>query len=271
LFSLQRFGLRPVPVPIDASSGLSLATLDRVLASGDVKACLLMTSCHNPLGVTMPSEKKQELVRIIERHQTPLVENDAYGELLSPDECQSAKSFDTSGLVLRCSSFSNCLSPELRVGWVTAGRFRDRMLSVKFLSSMASQWVAQDTVAEFLKHGNFNRHLRSLRSALQERMAVGVAELTQWRHLIVRQSQPCSGFMIWLELGAGTDSMRIYNAAAQQGLSFVPGALFSVDRLRENEMALNFSFAWADEDIHSLHTLMSLVEGKQGRTSPRNQ
>jgi DNA-binding transcriptional MocR family regulator len=158
-----------------------------VLASGEVKACLLMTSCHNPLGVTMPSEKKQELVRIIERHQTPLVENDAYGELLSPDECQSAKSFDTSGLVLRCSSFSNCLSPELRVGWVTAGRFRDRMLSVKFLSSMASQWIAQDTVAEFLKHGNFNRHLRSLRSALQERMAVGVAELTQWRRLIVRQ------------------------------------------------------------------------------------
>ena len=110
-----------------------------------------------------------------------------------------------------------------------------------------------------------------LRSALQERMAVGVAELTQWRRLIVRQSQPCSGFMIWPELVAETNSMRIYDVATQHGLSFVPGALFSVDRLRENEMAPNFSFAWADADIHSLHTLMSLVEGKQVRTGPRNQ
>ena len=219
-FSLQRFNLRPVAVPVSAESGIDLAILDSVLASGDVKACLMMTSCHNPLGATMPAEKKQELVRMIERYQTPLIENDAYGELLSPSEgSPSAKSFDTSGLVLRCSGFSNCLSPELRVGWITTGRFRDRMLSVKFLSSMASQWIAQDTVAEFLKHGNFDRHLRALRSALQERMAVGVAELAGWRHLIVRQSQPRSGFMIWLELAAGTDSMRIYDTAARQGLS----------------------------------------------------
>jgi DNA-binding transcriptional MocR family regulator len=48
--------------------------------------------------------------------------------------------------------------------------------------------------------------------------------------------------MIWPELVAETDSMRIYDVATQHGLSFVPGALFSVDRLRENEMAPNFSF-----------------------------
>jgi DNA-binding transcriptional MocR family regulator len=259
LFSLQRHGLRPVPVPIDAESGVDLAALDRVLASGEVKACLMMTSCHNPLGVTMPAEQKRALVRIIEKYQTPLIENDAYGDLLHPDECVSAKSFDTTGLVLRCSGFSNCLSPELRVGWITAGRFRDRMLSVKFLSSMASQWIAQDTVAEFLRHGNFSRHLRTLRSALHERMAFGVAELAKWRHLIVRQSQPRSGFMSWLELAPGTDSMRIYDAAARQGLSFVPGALFSVDRLRANEIALNFSFAWTPDTVRSVNSLMSLI------------
>ena len=259
-FSLQRFGLRPVPVPITVESGLDLAALDRVLASGEVKACLMMTNCHNPLGETMSSEKKRELVRIIEKYQTPLIENDAYGELISPREgSASIKSFDTSGLVLHCSGFSNFLSPELRVGWITAGRFRDRLLSVKFLSNMASQWIAQETVAEFLKQGNFDRHLRSLRSTLQERMAVGVTELTRWHHLFVRRSQPRSGFMIWLELAAGTDSLRIYEASARKGLSFVPGALFSVDRLRANEIALNFSFAWSDNSIRSLHALMSLI------------
>lgn len=260
-FSLQRLGLRPVPVPMSAESGLDLAVLDRTLDGGEVKACLLMTNCHNPLSATMPAEKKQELVRIIEKYETPLIENDTYGELLSPDEgTSSAKQFDTSGLVLHCSGFSNCLSPELRVGWITAGRFRDRMLSMKFLSNMASGWIAQETVAEFLKLGNFDRHLRTLRSALRERMATGVIELARWPELIVRRSQPRSGFMIWLELAAGTDSLRIYETAARQGLSFVPGALFSVNRLRANEIALNFSFVWTDDTVKSLHTLMALIE-----------
>ncbi len=220
-FSLQRFGLRPVSVPVSAELGLDLAALARALASGEVKACLLMTNCHNPLSATMPAEKKRELVRIIEKYEVPLVENDAYGELLSPDEgTSSVKQFDRSGLVLHCSGFSNSLSPELRVGWIRAGRFRDRMLSVKFLSNMASEWIAQETVAEFLKLGNFDRHLRALRSALRERMATGVSELAKWPRLIVRRSQPRSGFMIWLELAAGTDSLRILRDRRATGVEF---------------------------------------------------
>ena len=260
-FSLRRFGLKLVPIPVSPRDGLDLEVLESVLANGGAKACLMMPTCQNPLGVSLSLEKKGKLVRLIERYEVPLIENDAYGEFLPPEEGgSSCKVYDKSGLVIHCSSFSNSLSPELRVGWVSAGRFRDRVLSVKFLTSMSSHGLAQQTVAEFLKHENFDHHLRNLRSVLGDRRRRGLQELDNWGPLIMSRSNPDSGYIVWAKLPEGIDSLYLFKIAAAEGLSFVPGALFSIDRLRQNEIALNLSFAWTDETTESLKRLGSLIE-----------
>jgi DNA-binding transcriptional MocR family regulator len=260
-FSLRRYGLHAVPVPMSPETGLDLASLQEVLARGKAKACLLMANCHYPLGVTMPAEGKAELVRLLARYETPLIDNDGYADLISPEDgAASTKAFDRDGLVLHCRSFSNSLSPDLRAGWVAPGRFRDRLLSIKFLANMASDWIAQQTIAEFLLQANYDRHLRTLRATLAERMREGLAQLAPWRHLVRRHTAPKSGFTLWAELPEGTDSLRLYRLAVRQGLSFVPGALFSIDRLRADEIALNFSFEWTAKTRQSLHRLLTLID-----------
>jgi DNA-binding transcriptional MocR family regulator len=260
-FSLQRLGLKPVPIPFSPEHGLDLDVLEQVLASGRVKACLMMMNCHYPLGVTLSRDRRARLLSLVKRYETPLIENDAYAELLEPAEAGlSGDSERSGGYALNCSSLSNCLSPELRVGWVVAGRFRDRMLSVKFLTNMSSHWIAQQTAAEYLKYDNFDRHLRALRTVLHDRMSFGIDELSKpkWGSLVRRCSRARSGFMIWLELPPSIDSLRVYSDATQRGLGFVPGPLFSVDRVRSNEIALNVSFPWTDGAVRSLHQLMVL-------------
>jgi DNA-binding transcriptional MocR family regulator len=111
-----------------------------------------------------------------------------------------------------------------------------------------------------LKYDNFDRHLRALQDVLQERMSFGRKELSKWCNLVVRQSNARSGYMIWIELPRVVDSLSVYGTAARQGLGFVPGPLFSVDRVRSNEIALNMSFPWTDDAVRSLHQLMSLFE-----------
>jgi DNA-binding transcriptional MocR family regulator len=242
---------------------LDLDVLEQALASGKVKACLVMTNCHYPLGVTLSRDRRARLLALVNRYQTPLIENDAYAELLEPAEAGlSGDGERGGGYSLNCSSLSNCLSPELRVGWIVAGRFRDRMLSVKFLTNMSSHWIVQQTAAEYLKYDNFDRHLRALRSTLQERMKFGLGELSKptWSNLVLNRSRARSGFMIWVELPGAVDSLRAYGEATRQGLGFVPGPLFSVDRVRSNEIALNVSFPWSDGAVQSLHRLMSLFE-----------
>jgi DNA-binding transcriptional MocR family regulator len=260
-YSLRRHGLKAVPIRMSAEDGLDLDVLQRVLAAGEIKACVMMPSCHTPLGVSLCSEKQQELAQLIERYGIPLIENDAYGELRPPEDGSSTcKAYDRSGLVLHCSSFSNSLSPQLRVGWISAGRFRERILAAKFLANMTSNWIAQHTAAEFLANENVDRHLRAIRLALDQRLRSGLRELDRWSSVIVERSNPRHGFTVWLRLPDCVNTLELFAAAAAEGLSFVPGALFSLDYERKNELALNLSCEWTTDAVRALDRLRLLAD-----------
>ncbi len=74
LQAIERLRLRALPLRTDARNGLDLAALARALRRHRIKACWVMTNFQNPLGCTMPEGAKQELVRLLERHDVPLIE-----------------------------------------------------------------------------------------------------------------------------------------------------------------------------------------------------
>jgi len=146
------------------------------------------------------------------------------------------------------------------VRWITAGRFVDRILSVKFLTSMTSHWITQRTALEFLKSENLDRHMRTIRQAFEQRVAIGIGEIDKWPHIIRRHSRPKGGAVVWMELPDNVDTMRLFELAAAKGISFMPGALFSVGKLHHNEFAMNFSFPWTDEAMATLRRLATTIE-----------
>src|SRR5207302_10742693 len=106
---------------------LDLDALERVLKARRIAAVLAVTNFSNPLGCVMPDANKERLVSTLAARGVPLVEDDLYGDLyFGSSRPRAAKSFDQRGLVLHCGSFSKTLAPGWRVGWVAAGRFRDR-------------------------------------------------------------------------------------------------------------------------------------------------
>ena len=83
-----------------------------------------MTSFHNPTGATLTDERKRALIDLLAARNVPLIEDDVYGELhFGTSPTRPPKLYDDSGLVLHCGSFSKCLAPGFRIGWVAAGRY----------------------------------------------------------------------------------------------------------------------------------------------------
>src|SRR5262249_60693419 len=113
----------------------------------------------------LDDDYKKDLVRLITKHNVPLIEDDIYGDIafdgLRP---RTAKAFDTEGLVLLCSSFSKVLAPGFRVGWIQPGRFLDTVTRLKFITTLSSPSLPQMAVAEFIECGGYNRYLPSLRT-----------------------------------------------------------------------------------------------------------
>ncbi|HAB24574.1 MAG TPA: GntR family transcriptional regulator, partial [Pantoea sp.] len=108
------------------------------------------------------------LLTLAQRFDVAVIEDDVYGELAwEYPRPATLKSLDLDGRVLLCSSFSKTVAPGLRIGWVAPGRYRDRVLHMKYIATGSSNTLAQHAMAEFIRQGYYQPHLRRMRQLYQ--------------------------------------------------------------------------------------------------------
>jgi DNA-binding transcriptional MocR family regulator len=201
LQAIERLDLRAVEIPVHPISGLDLDALAAALDKHPIRACWFMTNFQNPTGVSLSDEKKKALVEMLAAREVPLIEDDVYEELhFSRERPRPAKAFDTSGLVMHCSSFSKTLAPGYRIGWAAAGRFADRVKRLKLMTTLSSSIPAQASIADYLEYGGYDRHLRELRAAMQTQLASMEAALRRYLPHEVQWVTPRGGYFLWLQL-----------------------------------------------------------------------
>ncbi|MCV5951533.1 aminotransferase class I/II-fold pyridoxal phosphate-dependent enzyme, partial [Escherichia coli] len=67
----------------------------------------------------MPQAERKRLVQMAARHDMAVIEDAIYNDLVEVDEMRrTVKSYDTTGHVMLCDSFSKTLAPGLRLGWL---------------------------------------------------------------------------------------------------------------------------------------------------------
>ncbi len=148
LQAIERNGLQAVEVPTHPSRGADLEAMEHAIQQHQPKACWLMTNFQNPTGSLMPEENKRALVALLSRYEIPLIEDDVYAELYFGEKRPlPAKAFDKEGLVMHCSSFSKCLAPGYRVGWVAPGRYARSVERIKLTTTLAASVPAQQTLS----------------------------------------------------------------------------------------------------------------------------
>jgi DNA-binding transcriptional MocR family regulator len=260
LQTAERLGLRAVGIATHPAEGVDLGSLEQAIRKHDVKACWFMPNFQNPLGSLMPVQKKQDLVRLLARHRIPLVEDDVYAELyFGAQRPPPAKAFDRDGLVMHCSSFSKSVAPGYRVGWCAPGQFAQKVARLKLTTSIATSVPVQGALAQYLRHGGYDRHLRELRRffRLQQRTmleAIG-------RHFPpgTRVTQPEGGYFLWVELSEGIDTMELHRQALQHGIGIAPGPMFANRRKFDNCLRLNYGHPGADKLAAAVATLGKLA------------
>ena len=240
LQAIEAAGLKAIELPTHPRDGVDLAALDDALRKKNVRACWLMPTLQNPLGATMPLDKKRELVQLLANHDVPLIEDDVYAELyFGAERPKPAKAFDRKGLVLSCGSFSKCLAPGYRLGWVAAGRFADAILRGKISTTLATSVPIQNGIALTLKEGGYDAHLTKLRSALESQQAATVAAIRTHFPADIRVAIPQGGYFVWIELAPHVDALEIHRLALESNISVAPGPMFSPRREFTNCLRLN--------------------------------
>ena len=263
---IDSLGMLAIEVETCPEDGVMLDSLEKTLSAHPVKACMFSTTLSNPLGVSMRDDKRKELVKIIERHNVFLIEDDVYGELLFDGRRpKPAQAHAKSGRVITCGSFSKTAAPGYRIGWIVAGDHINQVTRIKRSFSCSSGLLQQMTLAEFLASGDYDRYLNTLRPALQcnaERMQ---SFISQHFPKETRTSCPVGGSVMWLELANGVDAETLFDEAIAAGISIAPGHIFSPNNRYRNFMRLSFGHPWNEKLEDSLIWLGNTVR-RMGNT-----
>ncbi|EFB4413636.1 PLP-dependent aminotransferase family protein, partial [Escherichia coli] len=170
LQALERLRLKALSVATDVKEGIDLAALEQALQDYPVKACWLMTNSQNPLGFTLSPAKKARLVALLDKHNVMLIEDDVYSELyFGREKPLPAKAWDRSDRILHCSSFSKCLVPGFRIGWLAAGKHARTIQRLQLMSTLSTSSPMQLALVDYLSTRRYDVHLRRLRRQLAER------------------------------------------------------------------------------------------------------
>ncbi|MDH2424508.1 PLP-dependent aminotransferase family protein [Sphaerisporangium sp. TRM90804] len=251
--SLTGRGARLFPVPAD-----ELGVLPEELP-GDA-ACAVLSPRHQmPLGGTLPMARRLAAVRWRRRTGAVLVEVDdgaEFGQNGTP--MPALYSLDPDGRTVYVGSFEGLFAPELRLGYLVAGRWPAG--AVRRLLDETGESVpalVQSTMTELLRSGQAARHVRRTGARIRAARRV-IGEVVADRLPSVRLLGTGAGAHAVLRLPDGADDVAL--AARLRSAGVRVATLADYHRLPgPRRTGLVIGYAHLDE--HALRAALATIAG----------
>lgn len=219
---LATFGARVIGVP-RGPQGPDIALLEKYAAEHRPKLFIVNSAVHNPTGHTLSAGAAYDILRVAERHDFMVVEDDTYGEL-HPGGAMKLAQLDRFRRVILVGGFSKMLAASLRVGYLVADeQVVQRLTDLKMLAGLTSCELGERVVHRVLVEGQYRRHIERVRARVddaRERCLKGLLKLG-----LTVPHEPHAGMFLWAD--CGRDSEAVARAAADRGMLLAPGTLFS--------------------------------------------
>ena len=158
-------GARVVPVRVDAE-GIIVADIPV-----DATIICVCPSHQFPLGMPLSPRRREALLAFARRIGAAIVEDDYDGEFrYGGSPLEALRSDASADRVFYVGSFSKCMLPALRLGFLVAPQWA---LPALIAAKNASDWHCsspiQMAVGEFIRDGHLARHIRRVRRTYLER------------------------------------------------------------------------------------------------------
>lgn len=213
---LNRAKLRPLPIDKDGLIiGEHLAECD----------CLFVTPSHqSPTTVTLPLERRKQLLEMASRENFLIIEDDYECETsFAAAHTPALKSLDKEGRVIYAGSFSKILAPGLRLGYIVGSKeIIKEAIALRRLMVRHPPANNQRSVALFIKRGYFDALAAKLLKEYELRWRAMADALA--KHLPESSRPPTfGGSSYWVAGPKHLDARKLQTLALQHSLIIEPG------------------------------------------------
>jgi GntR family transcriptional regulator/MocR family aminotransferase len=167
-------GAMIVPVEVD-DEGLIVDQLP-----ADTNIICVCPSHQFPIGVTMSARRRADLVAFARANGAVIVEDDYDGEFrYEGSPLEALRTADAADIVFYVGTFSKCMLPSLRLGFIVAPPWAMRtLIAAKNCLDWHCPIPTQMGVSGFIAEGHLTRHVRKMRGVYDRRRRLIMSFLT---------------------------------------------------------------------------------------------
>jgi GntR family transcriptional regulator/MocR family aminotransferase len=213
--------VRMQPVPVD-QDGIVLARMPK-----HSRLALVTPSHQFPTGAVLSLQRRMALLEWARRTNAVIVEDDYDGEFRYEGEpVEPLQSLDREGRVLYIGTFSRTMFPALRIGYVVAPRpLVTSFVAAKWLADRHTAVLEQETLAEFIATGAYERHLRRTRriNATRREVLLSAVEQCLGDRVKVTGSRSGTHIVLWPHANVSEPDTIARAASAGVGMYGIAG------------------------------------------------
>lgn len=200
IMSLEINKVKSIGIPRN-SNGIDFNELEKLFKDGDIKFFYTIPRFHNPTGFSYSNNDKKQILKLAEKYNVYIVEDDYLADLELDSKADPIYSFDSTSRVIYLKSYSKVLLPGLRVAAVVLPELLIQGFErYKRWCDINTGIISQGALKVYINSGMYNVHMKNLRKIYSERMAY-LNKLTEnIDNLNIKWHVPISGFFANLEI-----------------------------------------------------------------------
>jgi len=250
-----RLGISLVPLAMDGQ-GVRPDGVQKAHREAHLFAVYIQPAVQNPLGVTMTSSRRTDLVRAVEELGIPIIEDNVYAFLddqpplaaLAPDTC------------IVVDSLSKMVAPGLTLGFIVPPR---RLRESVMASVRSGGWTASGyafaAAERLMGDGTAAQLARLKRLDARARQALAAECLSGFE---IQSHEGC--YHLWLTLPSHWRSQSFVAAAARRDIALTPSTTFAVTPGHApNAVRLALAAPTTDQLEAGLRTLASMLNSRE--------
>lgn len=216
----QQLGIRLFPLPLDDEGVVPDALIEAHRDVG-LSAVYLQPTLQNPLGVSMSSARRSQIVEILATDGILAVEDAVYS-FLDPHPAR-LYGIGTNRVIL-IDSLSKRLAPGLTLGVIAAPReLRENISRALHAGAWVAPSLAQTVCGRWMADGTAAKIVEAKRADAIARQKVARQRLDRFGLIGSRQAYHC-----WLPLPGAWRADTFVAAAARQHIAVTPASAFAV-------------------------------------------
>ncbi len=203
-------------------NGIDLNELEKLFKYSNIKFFYTIPRFHNPTGNSYNKSEREAIVKMAERYNVYIVEDDIMADLDTDKKYDPMYAYDTSSKVIYLKSYSKILMPGLRIAALVMPKILiNTFLDYKKWSDMNSPILSQGALEIYLKSGMFNKHRKNISKLYIDRMSCLKNTLSSLKQSKIKWNVPKSGYFACIYVDNKLRYEKIISTLSNQNIQLL--------------------------------------------------